>query len=72
MASLVEKQLNIWSVQEQLDELSRHKELDYKLKVLRDQYLDQMMREKTMVLFETVEEPIQNKNKMKRLRCHIL
>lgn len=72
MTSLVEKQLNIWSIQEELAERSMHKELDYRLKVIRDQYTDQMIKEKIMVLFETDDTNIKTKNKRKKLRCSIL
>lgn len=69
MTSLVEKQLNIWSVQDHFANLARHKELDVKLKVLRDQYLNHMNRENTMVLFESNDV---DQHKKRKQRCNIL
>lgn len=45
----LETQCNIWDVQEQLLQAQSNKVLDYKLKVIRDQYIEQNIKTKAMV-----------------------
>jgi hypothetical protein len=51
MPTTMEKQFNVWSVQEQLSEFSTQRQLEMNLKALRDQYINELMIEKSMVLF---------------------
>lgn len=48
MYKTLEKQHNVWAVQEQLSNLQSQKLLDFNLKVLRDQYINQLISEKSM------------------------
>ena len=43
MPTTLEKQLNIWTAQEKLSEVDSERQLELKLKVLRDQYIDQII-----------------------------
>lgn len=58
----IEKQLNVWSIQEQLSgEMLRQKQLDINLKVLRDQYIDQLIKEKVVVVFQIESKKVKTK-----------
>ncbi|ADO00473.1 hypothetical protein WIV_gp129 [Wiseana iridescent virus] len=66
----IEKQLNIWSIQEQLSgEMLRQKQLNINLKVLRDQYIDQLIKEKIVVVFKN---EIPKKNVRTKRNCNLL
>jgi hypothetical protein len=69
----MEKQFNVWSVQEQLFEFPIQRQLEMNLKALRDQYINELMIEKSMVLFnsEIPEEKIKLKTS-RRPKCIIL
>lgn len=70
--STIEKQLNVWSIQEQLSgEMLRQKQLDINLKVLRDQYIDQLIKEKIMVVFQN-ESSIEVKKVKTKRNCTLL
>lgn len=69
----MEKQFNVWSVQEQLSEFPTQRQLEMNLKALRDQYINELMIEKSMVLFNSKipEEKIKLKTR-RRPKCIIL
>jgi hypothetical protein len=72
---MIEKQFNVWSVQEQLSELSSQKQLDINLKAHRDQYIKQLMIEKTMDVFnDDVTHDLKKRKKVKNdhRKCNIL
>jgi hypothetical protein len=58
----MDKTFNVWTIQEQLQEKREQKYLDYKLKVLRDQFEP----------FLPPPPPLQIKNKPKSTKCTIL
>jgi hypothetical protein len=62
----MEKQFNIWSVQEQLSTLSSQKQLEINLKVHRDQYINQLILQKPTKILND------NKVKNKSKKCNIL
>ncbi|CCV02029.1 hypothetical protein IIV25_011R [Invertebrate iridovirus 25] len=67
----IEKQLNVWSIQEQLSgEMLRQKQLDINLKVLRDQYIDQLIKEKVVVF--QIESSIELKKVKTKRNCILL
>jgi len=69
----MEKQLNVWSVQEQLYDLSLQKQLEINLKVHRDHYIRQLMNEKNMNLLDQEEEKTSlKKRKLTHKKCNIL
>lgn len=53
MPTTLEKQLNIWTVQEKLSELDSERQLELKLKVLRDQYIDQIIFDYNLSIFNS-------------------
>ena len=58
MSQTIEKKFNVWSIQEQLyDNNLVHKQLDLKLKVLRDQYIESLIKDSSMRLIEDQKEP---------------
>ena len=63
------KQFNVWAVQEELANKFQHKELDYRLKVLRDQYINSLILEKTQNDSNNLSNPVL---KSKKVRCSIL
>jgi hypothetical protein len=63
-----EKQFNIWSVQDQLSTLSSQKQLDFKLKVYRDQYIQQLLINKKMD--ESNHNLFNTKEKLKVKKTH--
>jgi hypothetical protein len=63
-----EKQFNIWSVQDQLSTLSSQKQLDFKLKVYRDQYIQQLLINKKMD--ESNHNLFNTKEKLKVKKIH--
>jgi hypothetical protein len=69
----MEKQFNVWSVQEQLFEFPIQRQLEMNLKALRDQYINELMIEKSMVLFNSKipEEKIKLRTR-RRPKCIIL
>lgn len=69
----MEKQFNVWSVQEQLSEFPTQRQLEMNLKALRDQYINELMIEKSMILFNSKipEEKIKLKTR-RRPKCIIL
>jgi uncharacterized protein YutE (UPF0331/DUF86 family) len=72
---MIEKQFNVWSVQEQLSELSSQKQLDMNLKAHRDQYIKQLMIEKTMDIFNNTaayDDLKKKKVKNDHRKCNIL
>jgi hypothetical protein len=70
----MEKQFNIWRVQEQLSEISVQKQLEINLKALRDQYIEQLMIEKTMDTPDNIAVYDLKKKKVKNdhRKCNIL
>lgn len=73
MSTMIEKQFNVWSVQEQLSELSSQKQLDINLKAHRDQYIEQLMIEKTMDIYNTAVYDLKKKKvKNNHRKCNIL
>ena len=64
MYKTLEKQHNVWTIQEQLSSSQTQKLLDFNLKVLRDQYINQLIIENSMV-----QSP---KNLKKSKKCSIL
>jgi hypothetical protein len=73
MPTTMEKQFNVWSVQEQLSEFSTQRQLEMNLKALRDQHINELMIEKSIVLFNSKipEEKIKLKTS-RRPKCIIL
>ena len=71
-STMIEKQFNVWSVQEQLSELSSQKQLDINLKAHRDQYIEQLMIEKTLGNNTAVYELKKKKVKNDHRKCNIL
>ncbi|CCV01855.1 hypothetical protein IIV22A_011R [Invertebrate iridescent virus 22] len=62
MSQTIEKKINVWSIQEQLYNNSIvNKQLDLKLKVLRDQYIESLIND-SINLIKDQEEP-KNKDK---------
>jgi hypothetical protein len=70
----MEKQFNIWRVQEQLSEFPVQKQLEINLKALRDQYIEQLMIEKTMDTPDNIAVYDLKKKKVKNdhRKCNIL
>lgn len=68
----MEKQFNVWSVQEQLSEFPTQRQLEMNLKALRDQYINELMIEKSMVLFNSKIPEEKIKLKTRRPKCIIL
>jgi hypothetical protein len=70
----MEKQFNIWRVQEQLSEFPVQKQLEINLKALRDQYIEQLMIKKTMDTPDNIAVYDLKKKKVKNnhRKCNIL
>ena len=74
--STTQKQFNIWAVQDELNDNFRNKELENKLKVLRDQYINSLLLEKSSnILNSDNTDNTDNTTtypKPKKIRCLIL
>lgn len=69
----VDRQLNIWYTNEYLSEKIYHKQLETRLQGLRDQYIDKLLSEKSMVQTEPkVTELPSRENLNHCCNCNIL
>lgn len=60
----LEQRMNVWSIQDQLDEEMKQKQLNLRLKVLRDQYIDSLIDKQLKVEYKPYSN---NQNKFSKV-----